>query len=178
MDLAAALTMDAVLKTHRLRLRQMVPADLDALCRVFGDAEAMKHYRAAFTPDDVAAWIQWQLRNYAQYQYGLWALTLATTGEVIGDCGLTWQRVGYSAERQLEAGWHVRRDLWDLGLATEAAIACRDYARDVLGQQHLIAIIGPDNVQSQAVARKLGMTQEREDVLDGEARLIFGMTLA
>jgi RimJ/RimL family protein N-acetyltransferase len=170
-------TMDPLLQTPRLALRQMAPSDGDDLLSVFGDSDTMKYYQSPFTRDDVAAWIQRQVRNYAQQGYGLWAVTLAVTGEVIGDCGLTWQKVGYSEARELECGYHVRKDLWNLGLATEAARACRDYARDVLGQKRLIAIIAPQNLSSQAVARKLGMLPEREDILEGKPRLIFGMRL-
>ncbi len=155
----------------------MVPSDIEALAQIFSDPEAMKHYPAAFTRNEVLVWIERQLRNYAEHGYGLWALELKETGDVVGDCGLTWQRVGYSPERQLETGWHVRRDLWNQGLATEAASACRDYARDVLGQKHLISIITASNLPSQAVASKLGMAMEREDHLDGRRRLIFGMDL-
>jgi RimJ/RimL family protein N-acetyltransferase len=43
------------------------------------------------------------------------------------------------------------------GLATEAAVACRDYARDVLGLERLVAIIDPCNRPSQRVAEKLGV---------------------
>lgn len=47
------------------------------------------------------------------------------------------------------------------GLATEAAAACRDYARDVLKIERLIAIIHPDNTSSQRVAEKVGLAFER-----------------
>jgi RimJ/RimL family protein N-acetyltransferase len=167
-----------VLETERLWLRQMRPSDAGDLEQVLGDAEAMRHYPAPFTAAQVRAWIDWQLHNYAQHGYGLWALVLKTDQQVIGDCGLTWQRVGYSAQRQLEAGWHVRRDLWNRGLATEAALACRDNARDVVGALHLVSIIAEANLPSQAVACKLGMDLERRDLLDGHERLIFGMDLA
>jgi RimJ/RimL family protein N-acetyltransferase len=169
--------MTTVLETERLTLRQMNPGDVDALAAVLGDPEAMCYYPAPFTREKVEGWIQWSLKNYADFGYGLWAVVLKASRECIGDCGLTWQRVGYAAERQLEVGWHIRRDLWNRGLATEAGLACRDYARDVIRQSHLISIIGPDNLASQAVAGKLGMEIEREDVLDGKQRLIFGMTL-
>jgi RimJ/RimL family protein N-acetyltransferase len=46
-------------------------------------------------------------------------------------------------------------------LATEAAAACRDYARDVLKIERLIAIIHPGNTSSQRVAEKLGLAFER-----------------
>ncbi len=173
----AAYYVSTVLETQRLRLRQMVPSDIEALAQIFSDPEAMKHYPAAFTRNEVMVWIERQLRNYAEPGYGLWARELKETGDVIGDCGLTWQRVGYSPERQLENRMACPADLWNRGLATEAASACRDYARDVLGQKHLIAIITAANLPSQAVARKLGMAMEREDLLDSRRRLIFGIDL-
>jgi RimJ/RimL family protein N-acetyltransferase len=46
-------------------------------------------------------------------------------------------------------------------LATEAAAACRDYARDVLKVDRLIAIIDPRNQPSQRVAEKLGLVVAR-----------------
>jgi RimJ/RimL family protein N-acetyltransferase len=168
---------NSVLETARLTLRQLTPDDADPLMAVLGDPLAMGYYPAAYTREQVDAWIQWNLKNYADYGYGLWAVVLKASGRCIGDCGLTWQRVGYSAERQLEVGWHIRRALWNQGLATEAGIASRDYAHDVLRRSHLISIIDPNNLASQAVARKLGMEVEREDVLDGRPRLIFGMEI-
>ena len=47
------------------------------------------------------------------------------------------------------------------GYATEAAAACRDFARDVLGARRLTAIIHPDNRPSQRVAEKIGLTPEK-----------------
>jgi RimJ/RimL family protein N-acetyltransferase len=164
-------------ETERLTLRQMEPGDADALAAVLADPVAMHYYPAPFTRDRVEGWIQWNLKNYADFGYGLWVVVLKASQECIGDCGLTWQRVGYSEERQLEVGWHIRRDLWNRGLATEAGLACRDYARDVIRHPHLISIIDPVNLASQAVARKLGMELEREDMLDGHQRLVFGMNL-
>jgi RimJ/RimL family protein N-acetyltransferase len=172
-----AYRLTTVLETRRLTLRLMAPSDLDALAAVLGDPEAMRYYPAPFTREKVEGWIQWSLKNYDDFGYGLWAVVLKATQECIGDCGLTWQRVGYAEERQLEVGWHIRRDLWNRGLATEAGIACRDYARDVIREPHLISIIEPENLASQAVARKLGMALEREDALDGHQRLVFGITL-
>ncbi len=164
------------LETRRLVLREFVDGDVDALELVLGDPVAMVHYPAPFSREDVGKWIGWSLRSYREHGVGLWAMELKETGQLIGDCGLTWQRVGYSPERQLEIGWHVRRDLWNTGYATEAGVACRDHARD-LGHRHLISIIAPANVPSQAVARKIGMVLERDDQLDGSLRLIYGTEL-
>jgi RimJ/RimL family protein N-acetyltransferase len=63
---------------------------------------------------------------------------------------------------ELEVGYHIRAALQGRGLATEAAAACRDYARDVLKAERLIAIIDPRNRPSQRVAEKLGLVVERD----------------
>ncbi len=165
-----------ILETGRLVLREFLDDDVEALELVLGDPQTMAYYPAPFSREDVVRWIGWSRQSYRKNGVGLWAVELKETGELIGDCGLTWQRVGYSPEKQLEIGWHVRRDLWNKGYATEAAIACRDRARD-LGHIHLISIIAAANAPSQAVARKIGMELEREDELNDRLRMIFGMNL-
>jgi RimJ/RimL family protein N-acetyltransferase len=46
---------------------------------------------------------------------------------------------------------------------TETAAACRDFARDILGAGHLIAIIHPANRASRRVAEKIGLEFEEDD---------------
>jgi hypothetical protein len=68
------------------------------------------------------------------------------------------------------------------GYATEAAAACRDFARDVVSAAHLVAIIHPDNAASQHVAKKIGLQFEenpprarsRSKCDDGRAVANFG----
>jgi [ribosomal protein S5]-alanine N-acetyltransferase len=64
----------------------------------------------------------------------------------------------------VEIGYHVRRDYWGQGLATEAAIACREYGFTQLGCNQLVCLIHPNNVASRRVAEKMGMvlTQQVE----------------
>ena len=166
-----------ILDTARLRLRRMTVEDLDDFAAMLGDAAAMRFYPAPFTRMQAQEWIEWNVSNYETHDYGQWALLLKASDEVIGDCGLTWQRVSYAESRELGIAWQVRRDLWNRGIATEAALAVREYARRTLQHSRLIATIEPGNLSSQAVARKIGMEFERVDVLDGEARRIYSIDL-
>lgn len=167
-----------VLKTVRLWLREMRPEDSDALAAVLSDPIAMVHYPAPFSPGQVEQWIAWNEANYAQFGFGLWAVVRKDTGECIGDCGLTWQALDGPNDRHLEVGWHICRDQWNQGYATEAGRACRDYASAALRQPHLISIIGVHNLASQAVAAKLGMTVERAALTRaGLPHVVFGMAL-
>jgi RimJ/RimL family protein N-acetyltransferase len=119
-------------------------------------------------PPGGAGWISWNQRLYHQHGVGLWLLTLRDTGEFVGDCGLTPQHVDGVTE--LEVGYHIRAALQGRGLATGAAAACRDHARDVLRVGRLIAIIDPRNRPSQRVAEKLGLVVERDSDNHGRWR--------
>jgi RimJ/RimL family protein N-acetyltransferase len=146
--------------TPRLAFREMTPDDLDDMAALLGDPQVMRYYPQPKSREEALAWIAWNERLYREHGFGLWLLTLGATGGFVGDCGLTPQQVDGVTE--VEVGYHVRAALQGRGLATEAAAASRDYARDVLGVGRLIAIIGQRNRPSQRVAEKLGLVHERE----------------
>lgn len=146
--------------TDRLLFREMNDTDLDNMAVLLGDPEVMRFYPAPKTREGAAGWIQWNRENYAQHGYGLW-IVQTHDGEFIGDCGLTWQEV--NAAQKLEVGYHVRSDLQGQGFATEAATACRDYAREHIRATELVAIIHPDNRASERVAEKIGMHRVADD---------------
>ncbi|TRA83558.1 N-acetyltransferase [Agrobacterium salinitolerans] len=73
--------------------------------------------------------------------------------EVIGDCGITLQETPAGPEPEI--GYHLRRDFWGNGFATEAAIACRDYAFQSLGLPRVVSITSPENTPSQKVAQRV-----------------------
>lgn len=120
-----------------------------------------------------AGWIAWNRRNYAEHGFGLWVIE-TLTGEFVGDCGLTMQEV--ENEWLVEVGWHVRSAVRRRGYAAEAAAAISAAACG-RGVKHLIAIIRPDNVASQGVATKIGLTLEREVHKHGGPALIFSSDL-
>lgn len=148
-----------MLETSRLRLREFVPQDADALAVVLGDPVAMQYYPAALNHKGVEEWIERNIGRYQRDGHGLWAMVLKDSGELIGDCGCTLQEV--EGTNHVEVGYHVRRDLWGNGYATEAAQACMEYAFTRLGVDRVISLIRPQNLQSVRVAEKNGLTCER-----------------
>jgi RimJ/RimL family protein N-acetyltransferase len=142
----------------RLTFRRMTPADLDDMASLLGSAEVMAYYARPKTRDEAAAWIAWNEANYARDGFGLWILH-DSSGAFVGDCGLTWQVV--DGVEDLEVGYHVLPRFQGLGLATEAARACRELARS-RGIERLIAIIDPENRPSQRVAEKIGLSAEMD----------------
>lgn len=152
--------MQTVLETARLLLRGFVPEDAEALARVLSDPETMRHYPAPLDRVQVEEWIARNRQRYSEDGVGLWAMVLKTTNEVIGDCGIIRQQV--EGEYLYEVGYHLRRDLWRQGLATEAAIACRDWGFANLGVERIISLIRPENLPSRRVAERNGMAIWKE----------------
>ncbi|HXA83795.1 MAG TPA: GNAT family N-acetyltransferase [Candidatus Dormibacteraeota bacterium] len=148
-----------ILETERLRLREFVPQDADALAAVLGDPVAMQYYPAPFDRKEVEEWIGRNIQRYRREGYGLWAMLLKDSGDLIGDCGCALQEV--EGRNEVEVGYHVRRDLWSKGYATEAALACMEYAFVRLGATRVISMIRPKNLQSRRVAEKNGLKCEK-----------------
>jgi RimJ/RimL family protein N-acetyltransferase len=149
-----------VLETKRLILREMALYDVDDLFEVLSDPEAMQFYPQPFDRQMTQTWIERNVQRYAQHGFGLWALILKQTSKLIGDCGLVVQEV--DGVEEIEIGYHIRRDLWGKGLATEAAQACRDHGFSQLGFDKLISLINPVNIASRRVAEKNGMRLIKE----------------
>ena len=159
-----------ILETERLVLRELVPSDLPAMCRVLQDKETMYAYEHAFSDEEAQAWLNNQLRRYREDGFGLWGAVLKQSGELIGQCGLTWQQI--SGERLLEVGYLFERAFWHKGYATEAAVACKEYAFGVLGAQKVYSIIRDNNFASQRVAQRNGM-----NVCGKTVKFYYGMEM-
>ena len=114
-----------IIETERLFLREMDENDFDALYEVLADADIMQHYPYTFDENRVRNWIQRNIERYRIFGFGLWAVCLKETGEMIGDCGLTMQFI--NGEIKPEIGYHIGADKQRNGYAKEAAIAVRDW---------------------------------------------------
>jgi len=148
-----------ILETERLVLRPFALNDVEAMQAILGDPIAMEFYPAPLTREGVESWVRKNLERYGKDGYGLNAMVLKASGEVMGDCGCVVQLV--EEREQVEIGYHVRRDLWGNGYATEAARTCMDYAFHQLGAQRVISMIRPENLSSRRVAEKNGLVCEK-----------------
>jgi [ribosomal protein S5]-alanine N-acetyltransferase len=162
-----------ILETERLVLREFVPSDADALELVLSDPETMKYYPAPIDQNRIQQWIERNLRRYAEDGVGLWAMVLKATGEMLGDCGIIRQHV--EGEHLYEIGYHLRRDQWGRGLATEAAIACREWGFANLNVDRLISLIRSENVPSRRVAERNGMTIWKEVEWRGQRHYVYAV---
>jgi RimJ/RimL family protein N-acetyltransferase len=151
-----------VLETPRLRLRRFARdlSDLDALHAIQADPEHMRFYPHPFSREETRAWIERNLERYEELGFGLWAVEDRATGELLGNVGPTTQLV--DGVEEVELGWSVAPWRTRQGVATEAAIACRDWCFAELDVTHVISLVLPENLPSRRVAEKVGMTVWKE----------------
>lgn len=144
------------LTTRRLTLRPLTRDDWADLAAMLQDARVMCAYEHPFSKEEVDQWLERQLTRYDREGVGLWAAVERESGRLIGQAGITWQDWG--EQRVPEIGYLFHRAFWHRGYATEAARAWRAYGFSTLGLPALYSIIRENNIPSQRVAIRNGMS--------------------
>ena len=164
-----------VVETERLLLREMTEEDFPALYKVLADSDIMKYYPYVFDENRVRNWILRNIERYRVFGFGLWAVCLKETGEMIGDCGLTMQLV--NGEIKPEIGYHIRGDKQRKGYAKEAAIAVRDWTFDNTQFNIVYSYMKHTNEPSYKTAVSYGCKQVDEYKNDvNEITKVFAIT--
>ncbi len=164
-----------MIETKRLLLRRMSIEDIDDLLLIFTDPKVMASFDdQLFDRSMMEQWIRRNLDHQDQHGYGLFSVLLRGARTVIGDCGLEHMTVDGMPE--LELGYDFRSDHWNRGLATEAALAVRDFAFKELGMPRLVSLIRSSNAASCRVAEKIGMSREREVARAGHEYWIYSIS--
>lgn len=158
---------EKVIETQRLLLREMMEDDFAALYKVLSDSDIMQHYPYTFDDARVRGWIDKNMERYRIFGFGLWAVCLRETGEMIGDCGLTMQRI--NGEIKPEIGYHIRADQQRKGYAKEAASAVRDWTFANTPFNIVCSYMKADNTASARTALSYGcrLVDEYTDDIDG-----------
>jgi RimJ/RimL family protein N-acetyltransferase len=156
-----------ILETDRLLLRPLFMDDLDELFTLYSDPEIRKYFpEGVLTREETREELEWHMNGHPKYpELGLWATVHKKTGKFIGRCGLLpWESDG---KLEIEIAYLLDKSFWHQGLATEAAQGILKYGLAKLNLPRLICLIDPENIASQRVAERIGMTLERK--VDGIA---------
>ena len=160
-----------ILGTERLILREMTPEDIDFIAEMMAHPDVNFFYERRFPREESEIWLERQIERYRRDGTGLWLAIDRSTGLPVGQVGLAMQDV--QGERLPEIGWLLHRPYWGRGYATEAGAAIRDAAFAEWGHRRLISLIRPVNLNSQRVARRLGMVDRRRVMFHGFEHCVF-----
>jgi RimJ/RimL family protein N-acetyltransferase len=141
-----------VLETARLVLRPTRAEDFEDWVAIMTDPVAMEFLggsqaRSMVWRDFLMMAGAWSIQGF-----GMFSVIEKETNRWVGRVG-PWMPEGWPGS---EIGWGISRDRWGRGYAVESATAAIDWAFSELGWREVIHSIGPKNVASQAVARRLG----------------------
>lgn len=166
-----------VFETARLILRHVTIDDLDPLAALFADPEVMRFSLGTISREDAQRWIEGCLQDYQpdRWGFGLWAVVLRTTSQLIGFCGLT-KFADVDGQSEVEIGYRLAKAHWGQGFATEAATATKNYAFSHLGMDRLISLIEAENIPSVRVAEKTGMSLEKTITMWGRSVRVYVAT--
>ncbi|HYE58483.1 MAG TPA: GNAT family N-acetyltransferase [Rhodothermales bacterium] len=144
-----------IASTKRLILRELTLSDAAALFELYSDPEVMRFMGPppASIEEERANIGRHREQYYRQLGFGLWAVELRATGELVGRCGLLRHEVEGRTETELS--YLLARRHWGRGYATEAGQAVVRKAFEELRQTRLVAMIAHGNVASVRVAERL-----------------------
>lgn len=152
-------------ETDRLFVREWTMDDVEAVYDIYRNPEVVRFLGA--TPKtmdsleeakvDMERWMAIQAKRPSGQ--GGWAIVRKEDEKIIGTImckSLPGNDMEPSGE--IEIGWHLGREYWGMGYATEAAKAVAEYGFQMNPDvPRFLAVVYPANSASQKVARNIGM---------------------
>lgn len=158
-----------VIKTSRLLLRPLAPADIDLALEMYTDTDVARYVGEAMTRDEVVRDFPKRLRRCGDGAIGVWCVTDGVSGEKLGtgvllplpvDAADTeWELLDGSGfpDREIEVGYVLRKAAWGRGIATETCRALLRFAFERTPLRAVTACTHPDKTASQRVLMKCGL---------------------
>jgi|SRR5579885_1335737 len=147
------------LETERLLIRDWRREDVEAAFSIYGDPEVMRYVgngKPFESLDYMRKVIDRMIEKYRDQKLGVWAVELRETGELIGAGFLTAVPDG----SDIEVGYHFGKPWWGNGYATETTKALVRYGFEEAGLNKIVGLTYPENIPSQRVLQKAGLTHE------------------
>ncbi len=150
------------LKTDRCGFSHWAKGDMPLAASLWGESEVTRYICASgvFSAKEIENRLHTEIYNFEKFGVQYFPFYSLESGELIGCCGLRPYKDG---KKVYELGFHLRKEHWHKGYATEAAAAIISYAFDTLGATELKAGHNPNNIASGRVLSKLGFRYECDE---------------
>ncbi len=152
-----------LLETERLVLRRWRREDHRPFAAICADPDVMEFVGngSTLTARQASGLIGRFEKAWDEHGYGLFAVELRGTNQLIGFTGLA--RPGFMPELlpSVEIGWRFGKAHWGKGYATEAAAEALAFAIRSPAIGEIVSICQPGNVASTRIMRKIGLEFDR-----------------
>jgi len=158
--------MNELIRTERLRLRAWRQEDLEPFAALNADPEVMEFLPKCLERHESDALAERFRDQLARRGYGRWAVEIPGVASFIGFVGLNDVNFDVPFAPCVEVGWRLAREHWGKGFASEAARASIRFGFEQVGLEEIVSFTVPNNVRSQAVMARVGMSRSAEEDFD------------
>ena len=147
------------LETEHLILRKINKGDIQEIF-YYGSNPTVSQkvsWETHNTEADTDKFIEYVLEGYSQNNKALWGMELKSTGAIVGTIDFVTIN---SKHKSAEVGYVLSEDFWGDGFTTEATRRIIEYGFTELGLVRIQARCFVENIGSQRVMEKAGMTFE------------------
>ena len=144
------------LETSRLIIDEMTRGDALFVLEILNDSDFIRYVadRGIRTEQQACDYLENRvMASYKEHGFGMAAVRLKATGEIIGMCGL----IKRDSLKDVDIGYGFLPSSRGQGYACEAAEAVMAMGRREFGLRRIVAIIHPENKASRALAERIGM---------------------
>ncbi len=149
-----------MIQTERLMLRPYRTDDIKPLFEIFSDEENMAFYPKPYSIKEVEIIINNNMKSFEKDRIGFFGVIHNDSSNLIGNCGITIQNI--DGVQEYEIGYHIHKNFWNQGYATEAACAMMEYGFSNLQLTKLCSYMAEDHTISRKVAENMGMIVEKK----------------
>lgn len=149
------------LRSRRLGFRTWTAADRDLAVGLWCDPAVTRWFGGPFDEEWAVRRLAAEMAHQETHGYQYWPLFRLDDGTHVGCCGLHPRE---PAARIGSFGFHLRREHWGRGYATEAARTAIRFAFEVLDVRSLFAGHHPRNLASRHVLDKLGFHYTHDEL--------------
>lgn len=148
-----------MIETERLILRPWRDADREPFAAMCADPEVMRHFPALLTRVESDAVVERMVAHQAEHGFCFFALERKSDGAFLGFTGMMTLKPENPLQPGVEIGWRLAREAWGAGYASEAALAAIAHGFDRLALKQILSFTATENLRSQAVMQRIGMTR-------------------
>ena len=148
-----------VIETDRLQLRHAAIDDVDAIFRLFSNAQLMKYWNTPPQTERIEAQaaVERMMARIDSNDGLELVIVLKKTEQLIGTCAL---HNYHAMSRRAEIGYSLHPDFWGHGYMHEALVRLLEYGFTTMNLNRLEADIDPANLASARSLERLGFKQE------------------
>jgi len=147
------------LETERLVLRNLTEEDAEQIFQYASDQDVARYvtWDVHQTMNDTYNFIRFALSRYEERKVAPWGIVYKDEGKVIGTIDFVYWNTDH---KRAEIGYVLAKAYWGKGIMTEAASKVLEYGFNEMGLERIEARCLVENIGSERVMQKIGMTYE------------------